>query len=31
MAAVPGLEAFAQVAVPMVNVEHKPDMEVVEI
>ncbi len=31
MAAIPGLESFAQVAVPTVTVEHKPDMEVVEI
>ena len=31
MAKVAGLESFAQVAVPMVTVERKPDMEVVEI
>ena len=31
MAKVAGLESFASVAVPMVTVERKPDMEVVEI
>jgi NADH-quinone oxidoreductase subunit G len=31
MSGVPGLEAFAEVAVPSVAVEHTPDMQVVEI